>query len=407
MYVRHVSLKNICGIKELDLPLFHGTEAPGHKLIIGKNGTGKSSILRSIVLGLASDAEATTLLADPFGSPFVSVGERNGSIQLEVEDEAGKKTQLTKTIEKNGHSEERVTSDQDQGMHQQNRLVIAFGAGRSNEGAESSPRTYRLIDSTWMLFNYEGTFIQPELTLRRLKDYINDDAKYSATLSQIKSALSLREEDTLEFNRGGGVIVSGPDREHPIPLHSWADGYRVTLNWILDIYAWAMKCEGSIDEKGKVHGLLLVDEIEQHLHPTMQRGIFKSLKDLFPKLQIVASTHSPLVVLGVDSKEIVSLHLEERGITSAQLDDYYSASVEDLLTAEELFSTPPHSIEVEIIRHEYNELLTKTQLSANEQEKLRLLGEQLVGLRILSHQRDSETLERLEARLQELENDQD
>ena len=379
MYIRSIRLKNICGIKELELCLTRGTEQPGHKLIIGKNGTGKSSILRSIVLGLASDAEATTLLADPFGSPFVSTGEKTGVIELEVDDDTGRTSVLTKKIQKNGHSEERVTGGQDDTQYQRNRLVVAFGAGRSNEGAESSPKAYRLLDSTWMLFNYEGTFIQPELTLRRLKDYVGDHL-YPAILSQIKSALSLSEEDTLEFSRGGGVVVSGPDRENPIPLHSWADGYRVTLNWILDIYAWAMKCEGSFNENtGEVHGLLLVDEIEQHLHPTMQRGIFENLKRLFPKLQILASTHSPLVVQGVESTEIVSLHLSDEGITSAPLGDYYSASVEDLLTAEELFRTPPYSITVEKTRDEYEQLITKTNLSHEEQGKLRDLGQQLAA----------------------------
>ena len=406
MYVRSIYIKNICGIRELELPLINGTEAPGNTLIIGKNGSGKSSILRSLALGLASEAEATALLAEPFGSPFVSVGESNGIIRLKLFDEKSKRPSLTKTIEKNSYGAETVKGEPSNDALYQSPLVVALGAGRSNEGAELALKAYSLVDSTYTLFNYEGTFTQPELTLRRLRDYVGEK-QYTRVVDRIKRTLGLGQSHVLRFERGGGVMVSGPDRETAIPLHSWADGYRITLNWILDIYAWAMKSEGSIDEQGHVSGFLLVDEIEQHLHPSMQRGIFGNLKELFPKLQVLASTHSPLVVQGVGSNEIVSLHLNEKEVTSELLDDYSGFSVEDILTAEKLFSTPPYSIEVENIREEYRGLVVKARLSSTERERLKNLGERLMALRILSPQYEEETIGQLANRLSELANDQD
>ena len=90
-------------------------------------------------------------------------------------------------------------------------LVVALGAGRSNEGA-SSVSTYGIVHSTYMLFDYDGTFFDPELTLRRLKDYLLEDAKYQRVLRNIKAALGLRRGDSLHLPRGGGVVVSGPYR---------------------------------------------------------------------------------------------------------------------------------------------------------------------------------------------------
>ena len=406
MYVQRVRLENIRGIKQLDLRLIHDTELPGHTLVIGKNGTGKSSLLRSVAIGLASDAEATALLAEPFGSPFVSTHERKGTIVLDTIDERGNTDELTTVIEKSIHGTESVRSKSKKGSSYRSPLVIALGAGRSNEGAELANKPYSVVDSTYMLFNYEGTFTQPELTLRRLQDFVGD-RKYAKTTSKIKEALGLGESHILRVERGGGVTVSGPDRATPIPLHAWADGYRVTLNWILDVYAWGMKRRDSIDREGDVRGILLVDEIEQHLHPTMQRGIFQSLKELFPRLQMLASTHSPLVIQGVDSNEIVSLHLSGQDVFSAELGDYYGSSIEDLLTAEELFSTDPYSIAVEKIRAEYHELIKKPELSEAEQERLRCLGRELMGLRILSPLGEDETIQQLEARLLEMDNDSD
>ena len=355
------------------------------------------------MLGLASEAEAIALLAEPFGNPFVSLGHDKGIIELEiVTEENGSHTVLKEIIKQGGT--ERVKSGGEGELLHEGPLVIAFGAGRSNEGAELVRDTYTLVDSTYMLFNYEGTFIQPELTLRRLHDYVGDST-YDMVLRRIKTALGLQETDVLRFEKGGGVVVSGPYTESAIPLHAWADGYRVTLNWLLDVYAWAMRREGSIDDEGHVHGIFLVDEIEQHLHPSRQRDIFQSLKELFPRLQILASTHSPLVLQGVDSNQVVSLHRKESGIVATLLGDYSGYSVEDLLTAEELFNTPPYSKEVEEVREEYRSLIRKSDLSTSEQNRLRYLGQELARLRILSPLPELESLSELEARLSELTND--
>ena len=218
MYLRRIHLNNICGIKDLNLGLTDDGLATS-TLLIGKNGTGKSSVLRAIVLGLASETEATALLAEPFGSPFISVGQAQGTIELEIVNGNGEVYQECKQIAKHGEGDERVTSKAPTPFFRRSPLVVAFGAGRSIEGPTSSGRTYRLVDSTYMLFNYEGTFIEPELTLRRLKDYIGK-TKYNRVLSRIRQALGLDTTDVLEFEKGGGVVVSGPYRENPIPLHS-------------------------------------------------------------------------------------------------------------------------------------------------------------------------------------------
>lgn len=409
IYVRRIELHNIRGIDKLDLQFSEDSERfPPCALLIGKNGTGKSSILRSIILGLASDSEATALLAERFGSPFITQGERSGRISLWLEDASlGTLYCVSKEIEKGPGDEEIIedSTNRQQVSEQRSPFVVAFGAGRSNEGPESSQRGYSIVDSTYMLFDYEGTYVQPELTLRRLRDYVLED-EYPTILSQIKHALGLSDSHKLDLPKGGGVVVSGPQDTTEIPLHAWADGYRVTLNCILDIYAWAMRANGAIDSTGQIHGVLLIDEIEQHLHPTMQRGIFKALKRLFPYLQILATTHSPLVLQGARTHEIISLHRNGSSITSASLGDYSGYSVEDLLTAEELFETPPYSQEIEQYRSEYRELVSKGSITKDERKRLEVLGRELAKLRVLSSLPETDTLKRWEDRLSELIGDQ-
>ena len=408
MHVKSLHLKGIRGIEDLQLEFGGDQDSPACKLVIGKNGTGKSSVLRSVVLGLASVSDAAALLAETLGSPFVSLNEGSGSIEVIFVNSDGNDHSRKVVISKGSGTAESVRIGNGPQLQDRPPFVVALGAGRSNEGA-SSVSTYSIVHSTYMLFNYEGTFVQPELTLRRLQDYLDDEQHaglYDAILYRIESALGLGDGGTISLVRGGGVMVSGPHMEDPIPLHSWADGYRVTLNWILDIYAWAMMHGKSIDDQGHVHGILLLDEIEQHLHPSMQRGIFQSLKELFPRMQILASTHSPLVLQGVGSNEIISLQRIDNRIYEVPVREYAGHSVEDLLTAEELFETPAYSIAVEEMRREYRALIRKGSLSAEERRRLEVLGGELAGLRVLSPQVEDETLNRLEDRLSELTGDQ-
>ena len=403
MRVTRLNLRNIRGIKNLELKFAQGEEPQASTLLIGRNGTGKSTILRSIALGLASVADATALLAERFGSPFVSAGQDKGTIIVVYVDNAGNIHSRAKSISRDGPNTERVEGINGDELHPRVPLVVALGAGRSNEGA-SAISTYSIVDSTYMLFDYGGTFIEPELTLRRLRDYVGD-VGYERVLRRIKAALRLRQGDALDLPMGGGVVVSGPYRESPIPLRSWADGYRITLNWLLDVYAWAMMRDGAIDKRGHVHGVLLVDEIEQHLHPLMQRTIIQSIKKLFPKMQIVASTHSPLVVQGAEFYDIVALYRSGSTITARVLRDYSLFSIEDLFTAAELFQTPPYSTEVEKLRARYRTLAAKADLSNSERDQLKDLGRKLRHLRLLPPHSEDRTFDQLLKAVSELSDD--
>lgn len=422
MYINRVKLRDIRGIKSLELRLIDRARSQASTILIGRNGTGKSSILRALVLGLASETEATALIAEKFGSPVITVGESKGLIEVELVDSSGSLVYSSKkVIVRNGDADEHVLEKGDGWKGRRAPLVVGFGAGRSNSGVDSSRGVYSLVDSAYMLFNYDDTFIDPELTLWRLRDLMNQDVDqnvFAEILARIKRALAIDEDHELKLEVGGGVAVSGPDGSRTIPIDSWADGYRLTFNWLLDVYAWAMKYRATsasseehsspkvIDENGYVSGILVLDEIDQHLHPTMQRTIVGHLKTLFPHMQIIASTHSPLVLQGAELHEIVSLHRSGTEVRSVALPDYSDYSAEDLLTSSELFDTPAYSVEIEDMRARYRELVVRTgKLSQEEEEQLRHAGKRLARLQILAPAYEEETLARLQSRLAELARD--
>ena len=68
--------------------------------------------------------------------------------------------------------------------------------------------------------------------------------------------------------------------------------------------------------------VLLIDEIENHLHPTWQRRVIPALLKHFPGLQIFATTHSPFVVAGLRAGQVHMLKRDENGVVTANTNEH-------------------------------------------------------------------------------------
>lgn len=66
---------------------------------------------------------------------------------------------------------------------------------------------------------------------------------------------------------------------------------------------------------GDFTGVVLIDEVDMHLHPTWQARLVRALKDIFPKIQFIMTTHSPSILQSLSKDEIIALGLDENGNT--------------------------------------------------------------------------------------------
>ena len=84
-------------------------------------------------------------------------------------------------------------------------------------------------------------------------------------------------------------------------------------------------------------GVILIDEIDVHLHPQWQESLIEALRKLFPKAQIIATTHSPTIIQCANANEIIPLHFDEKNnIVIRELDvneyGFQGWSIEEILT---------------------------------------------------------------------------
>ncbi|HYO70352.1 MAG TPA: AAA family ATPase [Archangium sp.] len=84
-----------------------------------------------------------------------------------------------------------------------------------------------------------------------------------------------------------------------------------------------------------MEGLVLIDEIDLHLHPKWQLGLIPTLKRVFPKLQFIVTTHSPMLLPGLSREEVVILGTDTEGNVIA----HESPESPSLLTGSEIYRT--------------------------------------------------------------------
>ncbi len=409
MYISKIHLENIRGIKELDIEFPDPNPDSGnprprmHTVIIGENGTCKTSLLRCIVIGLCDKKDASGLLSEDTGQ-LVSEDEDEAKINITLLPVAGifdngnievisgiSEVIELKTILARDHDGQDILKFKTKDWIPANLLVCAYGVGRSIAAA-STGRNYRIIDSAYNLFDYSSELMSIELTLRRLRDFLEPD-KYENTKKEILKCLELKDTE-IELPPGGGVVVSGPRIGDSIPLEGLADGYRLSILWILDLYSWAMRA-GQINDEGGINGILLFDEVDKNLHPSLQTNILKKLNDFLPDLQIISTTHSPMVVLGSSPEEVVVLRRDGKSVVfDKNVPNFYGYSAEDVLVDAELFDTQEYHPDIYKIRDRYRQLISKKTRNIKESKELKSLTEEMLSIQ-MPEVRESESSKEL------------
>ena len=167
MYIKKVVLKNVRCFEYVafDLSLENGVQKWG--LILGDNGFGKTTILRSIAMGLCDKTGASGLLQDTYGD-WVRWGKKNAIIKLDLV-EGNEEYSIETTIHHEPNSKLEVIDQvtfPNENFPWEKIFVCGYGANRSIQG-DTSYEAYSLADALYSLFNYKGSLQNAELMLWR------------------------------------------------------------------------------------------------------------------------------------------------------------------------------------------------------------------------------------------------
>ena len=343
MKITSIRLKKVRCFKEITVDLCEEGHACS-ALIAGNNGSGKSAVLRSIAMGLCDQASSGALLRELPGDFVRSSGKnsnRTAEIEVSLQDcDQGESFRLNTEIsssKKLGFETVKLTilDSKNKEIPQEKFewgkiFVAAYGAGIRTEGTEDYVQ-YFSADAVYSLFKYSQTLQNPELVWRRLLDASGDIGSEATQNDKIPAVLASildldSEASTTESNattdavslENNGIFIKGKGWE-PQELSAVGDGYRALTTMVVDLLGWQLLAQNNetiLDETSEhassawtpldwrnLKGIVIIDELEKHLHPRLQRKVISRLAKIFPEVQFIISTHSPLCVSGAADVE--------------------------------------------------------------------------------------------------------
>ncbi len=287
MYITRIKLSNIRCFKDLDIDLKSGKKIKKWLMVLGDNGVGKTTLLRCIAIGLCDEASAAALLRDTSGE-MIRKNEDDATIRIELKGMGTITTKITRRAHFETIKQETEPVDQ---FPWEKIFACGYGSNRRTEG-DISYDSYMVSDAVYTLFNYDYPLQNPELAIRRYAETKEERKEICRWLDEI---LMLKKDST----RVTKVGIKVRDKSgNIIPLGALADGYQATLTLVLDMLGWAMLA-GQKRKKSKLSGIVIIDEIDQHLHPSWQRKVISLLERRFPNIQFIVATHSPLCAAGL------------------------------------------------------------------------------------------------------------
>lgn len=314
--VERISLRNIRSIADLDLKVTdQGGQAPW-LMLLGENAAGKSTVIHSLALALVGDRYRERLIADLELDPsrMVRTGTEFGEIRVWL---SGATEPRVLRIHVNGKVE---TSGRDGQL-----MLLAYGSTRllpRRHPSERSNPAYARIEN---LFDPFVPLVDAEKWLLELPPHEFDYAAIA-----IKKSLSIGFERELVRQDGAVGLL---ERGNLTPLSMLCDGYQTVIALIADILSVVLPTWKTPD---LAQGLVLIDEVGNHLHPSWKLRFVESMRDILPAMQVCATTHEPLCLRGLRQGEIAVLRKGPRGGISlvADLPSIEGLRIDQILTSE-------------------------------------------------------------------------
>jgi uncharacterized protein (TIGR02646 family) len=296
--IERVEIHNFRSIRHFAFDMPRPTEGESWMMLIGENGTGKSSVLQAIALALIGQKHVNRLGLDArqFLNHHRANKEDEGFVRIHL-------TNITEPIElRFGKTSSHFT------VTPRSELILLFGYGpirllpRSATTRGKHTRYVRVKN----LFDPYARLQDAERWLTNQSELPN--RRFGAVARSLKRLLLLEQSGEIH-RRGQRLVIRVNQERHS--LDEMSDGYQSVVALATDIMQGLDKWQDVRDAEGVV----LIDELEAHLHPRWKMEIVARLRRVFPKLMFIVTTHDPLCLRGLKPGEIAVAENGDSGVT--------------------------------------------------------------------------------------------
>lgn len=376
IFIKNIKINKVRHLKNLDIPVCENKCK--HIILTGQNGSGKTSILDAIAVFLNS----------------IVMGKHPEDIFAMIND-------TQKYMEYNKNSDERRLQQYEENLKNLNRnyseitdgvwldfntsfvnIQKQFEAGQFVVAYYKADRVFssiepKHVEKVQLKSGYAIDETPREEFIKYLLDLKMTQAlaisggkmdkadtiriwfeKFDDLLKTIFNDKSVRlefDEETFKFS----IVMDGRE---PFDFNTLSSGYAAILDIVVDlIIRMEKQLNRSFDFT--IPGIVLIDEIETHLHLDLQKKIMELLTTVFPNIQFVVSSHSPFILNSLDN--VIIYDLENKMLVENGLSDVpYSGIVEGYFKADELSDELRDKFET------YKELANKPNLDDDDYEQI-------------------------------------
>lgn len=368
-FLTRIEIKHVRHLRDISIPL--STEQRKHLILTGKNGSGKTSVLEALKENLEYLVSSDFKLR----SELENLLEYNNK-QLRQEGTSDK-IKKQKEDAKNGASlwnnkllkwTDGVVAQCDymtlrEKYNEGNFIIAYYKATRFSKVETSNTIEHIELKDRYQIQDTPGTklvkymvglkatqaFAAQKKDTKRVEEIENWFRRFEGVLKSVFEDPSL----TLDFDIENFRFSIIQKNRNPFDFNTLSSGYAAVFDIINDLIMRAEKKGDNIE------GVVLIDEIETHLHLELQKKILPLLVQMYPRIQFIVSTHSPFILSSIDNAVIFDL--ENKTLVSDGMSNLpYEGIVEGY------FETDRLSDELREKFERYKTLVSKEQLSDEE-----------------------------------------
>lgn len=372
MYLKKIHIKNYKAIEELDIDL-----KPGVNLLIGDNGAGKTSVLEGIAIALGgmfvnvAGVSTRNIIKDDVRFKVIPMGDSSTAIEYYEPVLAGCTLYISDEQEFIWNRiKEEVSATH---TRIDNKDVCVWLKKLTNNLETILPLvSFQSAARAWRVKRGDfGTELKKKLDDRRcgyigcLDSYMDVKSVQQWCLKQeivtsnkgivreyemFKSIVAAFMKEINELDDVPAICYSAQFDElvyrvndTEMPISKLSAGYQSLLWMMMDLAYRVCILNPELKSREQIRGIVLIDEIDLHLHPKWQWNVIEALRKTFSNVQFVIATHSPIVI---SSSQNANLVLLDNAQKVSYLPDCYGYEVEDVLHYRQESVSRPKKVKV-------------------------------------------------------------
>ncbi|HDX9535743.1 TPA: AAA family ATPase [Bacillus thuringiensis] len=328
IFVTELNINKVRHLKNVSIPL--SKETRKHLILTGKNGSGKTSLLEGILqyLEISENSSITQLSRN---HEYIAVHKNTlNNLKIELQNNPNDSGLLMRIEEQERYIQNnRDNIEKYEGKvklsfntllnidkyYENGKYIISyFNANRNSQmdipnGIEKT----QLIPTKQIKTNANSIFLKYLVDLKAQQMFAQqagdlhiskDIEKWFNNLERCFQMIFENNELVLKFDYVNyNFIIEEPGKE-AYTLNTLSSGYSSLLHIITELIIRMLSANAPLYD---IQGIVLIDEIDVHLHISLQKKVLKLLTDLFPNIQFIISTHSPFVINSIENAVVYDL----------------------------------------------------------------------------------------------------